>query len=102
MEPRESQKDEVSRTIARIKADALALVCGLIGGVGLFTMTVWLVIKGGPSAGQHLQLLSNFFIGYSVTWAGAFIGLVYGAVTGGLIGWAVGRVYNSVVNTRQK
>lgn len=102
MEPRVSQKDEVSRTIARIKADALALVCGLIGGLGLFVMTVWLVLKGGPQPGQHLQLLSNFFIGYSVTWTGAFVGLVYGAVTGGLIGWAVGRVYNSVVNARQK
>ena len=102
MEPRVSQKDEVSRTIARIKADALALVCGLIGGAGLFTMTVWLVIKSGPDVGQHLQLLSNFFMGYSVTWAGAFVGLAYGAVTGGLIGWAVGRIYNGVVNTRRK
>ncbi len=102
MEPRVRQEDEVSRTIARIKADALALVCGLIGGAGLFTMTAWLVIKDGPQAGQHLQLLSNFFMGYSVTWAGALIGLVYGAVTGGLIGWVVGRIYNSVMNARQK
>lgn len=102
MKPHAKKTDEVSQTLARIKADALALVCGLIGGAGLFTMTVWLVIKGGPDVGQHLQLLSNFFIGYSVTWAGAFVGLAYGAVTGGLTGWAVGRVYNGVVNTRQK
>jgi hypothetical protein len=102
MKPHAKKADEVSQTLARIKADALALVCGLIGGAGLFTMTVWLVIKGGPDVGQHLQLLSNFFIGYSVTWAGAFVGLAYGAVTGGLIGWAVGRIYNGVVDTRQK
>jgi hypothetical protein len=102
MRPHAKQTDEVSQTLARIKADALALVCGLIGGLGLFVMTAWLVLKGGPQPGQHLQLLSNFFIGYSVTWAGAFVGLVYGAVTGGLIGLAVGRIYNSVVNARQK
>lgn len=60
MEPRVSQKDEVSHTLARIKADALALVCGLIGGVGLFTMTVWLVIKGGPSAGSTFSFFPTF------------------------------------------
>jgi len=102
MESRVSQKDEVSRTIARVKADALAFVCGLIGGLGLFVMTVWLVLKGGPQPGQHLQLLSNFFIGYSVTWAGAFVGLLYGVLAGGVAGWLVGRIYNAVVDARKK
>mgnify|MGYP001210811080 FL=1 len=101
MEPRVSQKDEVSRTIARIKADALALVCGLIGGLGLFVMTVWLVLKGGPQPGQHLQLLSQYFIGYTVTWPGAFVGLLYGIVTGGSIGWAISTIYNKLVNIRK-
>lgn len=86
----------------RIKADALALVGAVIGGVGLFAMTVWLVIKGGPQAGQHLQLLSNYFVGYSVTWPGALVGLLYGAMTGGVVGWAVGTIYNKVVNMRQR
>ena len=95
------QNDEVSQTLARIKADALAVVCAVIGGLGLFVMTVWLVIKDGPQAGQHLQLLSNYFIGYSVTWPGAFVGLLYGAMTGGVVGWVIGRVYNGVVNARQ-
>ena len=101
MTPQPRQADEISHTLARIKADALALVCGVMGGLGLFVMTAWLVIKDGPQAGQHLQLLSNYFVGYSVTWPGAFIGLLYGAVTGGLIGWVIGRIYNSVVNTRK-
>lgn len=100
MTPQPRRTDEISQTLARIKADALALVCALIGGVGLFAMTVWLVIKGGPGAGQHLQLLSNYFIGYSVTWPGAFVGLVYGIVAGGVIGWAIGTIYNKVVTLR--
>jgi hypothetical protein len=102
MTPQPRQADEISQTLARIKADALALVCALIGGGGLFAMTVWLVIKDGPQAGQHLQLLSNYFVGYSVTWPGALVGLVYGAITGGVVGWAVGRIYNRVVNARQR
>jgi hypothetical protein len=96
------QKDEISRALARIKTDALALVCASIGGVGLCVMTMWLVIKGGPHTGEHLQLLANYFIGYSVTWPGAFVGLLYGATTGGLVGWAIGRIYNAVVNARQR
>lgn len=102
MNPQSKQTDEISRTLARIKADALAVVCAVIGGVGLFAMTAWLVIKDGQQAGQHLQLLSNYFVGYSVTWPGAFVGLVYGAMTGGAVGWAIGRIYNRVVNVRQR
>ena len=94
--------DEVSQTLARIKADALAVVCAVIGGAGLFAMTMWLVIKDGPQAGQHLQLLSNYFVGYSVTWPGAFLGFLYGAITGGVVGWAIGRIYNGVVNVLQR
>lgn len=101
MTPQPRQTDEISRTLVRIKAGALALVCGLIGGVGLFVMTVWLLIQDGPQAGQHLQLLSNYFVGYTVTWPGAFVGLLYGAMTGGGVGWVIGRIYNGVVNARQ-
>lgn len=101
MKPHEMQTDEISHTLAKIKADALALVCAVLGGAGLFTMTAWLVIKGGPHAGQHLQLLSQYFPGYSVTWWGSLIGLLYGAMTGGVVGWMVGTIYNKVANLRQ-
>ncbi len=96
------QKDEISRVLTRIRTDALALVCAVIGGVGLFVMTAWLVIIGGPHTGAHLQLLSNYFIGYSVTWSGSVVGLFYGALCGGVSGWAIGTIYNQVVNLRQR
>jgi hypothetical protein len=94
------QKDEISRAIARIRTGALAIVCAMMGGVGLFVMTAWLLIKGGSQVGQHLQLLSNYFIGYSVTWWGCIVGLFYGALFGGSIGWAVGTIYNKVIKMR--
>ncbi len=95
------QKEEISRALARIRTGALAIVCAMIGGVGLFVMTAWLLIKDGPHVGQHLQLLSNYFIGYSVTWWGSVVGLFYGALCGGVIGWAIGTIYNKVVGIRQ-
>ena len=101
MTPQSRQTDEISQTLAKIKTEALALVCALLGGAGLFVMTVWLVIKDGPQAGQHLELLSNYFVGYSVTWWGSIVGLFYGVLTGGVAGWAIGRIYNAVVNARR-
>jgi len=98
----QGDKEELSRAFARIRTGALVCVSAMIGGVGLFLITAWLLIKGGPHVGQHLQLLSNYFIGYSVTWWGSVVGLFYGAVVGGIIGWSVSTIYNTVVGVRQK
>jgi hypothetical protein len=92
--------NELGRTVARIQAGVMALVFGLIGGLGMFLMTVWLLIKGGQNVGRHLNLLGYYFIGYSVSWTGSVIGLFYGALVGGLIGWAIGKIYNHIVDIR--
>ena len=97
-----NEAEELSRVAVRIHAGVLAVVCALIGGIGLFGMTAWLLIKGGPNVGMHLQLLRNYFIGYSVSWPGSLIGFFYGAVIGGLIGWTIGKIYNGVAGFRQK
>jgi hypothetical protein len=92
--------NEITRAIVRIQAGVLAVVGALIGGIGLFVMTVWLLIKGGPQVGTHLQLLGQYFLGYSVTWKGSVVGFFYGALTGGIVGWAIGMIYNWVVRLR--
>jgi len=97
-----SENEELSRVVIRIQAGVLAVVCALIGGIGLFGMTVWLLIKGGESVGMHLQLLGNYFIGYTVTWTGSLIGFFYGALFGGVVGWIIGKIYNAVAGFRQK
>ncbi|HKA53941.1 MAG TPA: hypothetical protein VKJ47_09800 [Candidatus Binatia bacterium] len=92
---------EVERAVIKIQAGVLALVGALIGGLGLFVMTAWLLVRGGPQVGAHLQLLGQYFVGYSVTWAGSLVGAFYGALTGGLVGWAVGTLYNGIVGLRR-
>ena len=101
METGQKTKEELSRTVANIQAGVLAFVGGIVGGLGLFIMTAWLLLEGGPQVGSHLQLLSNYFIGYSVTWPGSVIGLLYGALTGGVLGWTIGFIYNKVVGLRR-
>jgi tetrahydromethanopterin S-methyltransferase subunit G len=91
---------EVMRAVARLKAGILGLVFGLIFGIGLFAMTAILLIESGPNAGHHLRLLGNYFVGYTVTWKGAFIGFLWAFATGALIGWSIGIIYNRIVGIR--
>jgi protoporphyrinogen oxidase len=87
---------------AKVDRTALGLSVGSVTGLTLFLMTVVLVLKGGPTVGPHLQLLAQFFPGYSVTAAGSVIGLLYGYFTGFAAGWgmAVFRNFASFVAVR--
>ncbi|MBW8041910.1 MAG: hypothetical protein FVQ85_18185 [Planctomycetes bacterium] len=92
---------EVWRAVARLKAGILGLVFGSIFGIGLFAMTAILLIENGPNTGYHLRLLSNYFIGYNVTWKGAFIGFLWAFALGAMIGWSIGFIYNRIANQKR-
>src|SRR5262245_26305184 len=91
---------ELMRSVMRLHAGVLDLVGGILGGALVFAMTAWLLIKGGPTVGPHLQLLSQYFYGYSVSWLGAAVGFLYGALIGTVVGWTIGAVYNVVAGLR--
>ena len=93
--------DELGKTVARIQTKVLAFVFALIAGLGIFFMTAWLLIKGGERVGAHLNLLGQYFIGYSVTWKGSIVGFCYGSFIGGIVGWAIGTIYNKIVYMRR-
>lgn len=92
----------IGRAIARLRASVMAVVFAMLGGGVLFLATAVLVVNAteGMPVGPTLSLLNNYFPGYSVTWPGAFIGLVYGAIVGGAAGYLLSYVYNLVVETR--
>ena len=102
MAENEEKKYEIEYSIAKIQAKILATILAAIFGLGVFAMTVWLLIKDGPNVGIHLRLLGEYFWGYTVSWTGSFVGLFYGAVVGWIIGWAIGFIYNRVVQIRNK
>jgi hypothetical protein len=83
-----------------LNAKALGLVLGLLFGLGIFIATNWLVIKGGEPVGAHLRLLSQYFIGYRVSFLGSFIGFAYGFAVGTLSGALIGWIYNKIVAFR--
>lgn len=93
----QNQDEELlRRVVVRLSGNILGLVFGVILGLMIFVATNWLVLKGGPVVGPHLSLLSQFFIGYSVTFIGSLVGMLYGFVGGYLAGLFIAWVYNSI------
>ena len=82
---------------AKVLGFTLVVICGL----GVFVATNWLVIKGGERVGPHLILLSQYFIGYKVTFLGRFIGAAYGFALGTICGALMGWIYNKIAAIRQ-
>jgi tetrahydromethanopterin S-methyltransferase subunit G len=97
-----SEEEALSRAVIRLSGSILGITLGLIVGLLLFVATNWLVLKGGENVGQHLMLLSQFFPGYRVTFAGSCLGLVYGFLTGFAAGWIIAMIYNRVVAWRSR
>ena len=83
-----------------LNAKILGLSLGLLFGLGIFIATNWLVLKGGNVVGPHLQLLSQYFIGYRVSFFGSLIGFVYGFAVGTLSGSLIGWIYNRITKFR--
>jgi hypothetical protein len=86
----------IQEGILALNARAWGISFGLLAGGALFLATNFLVIKGGVQVGQHLKLLSAFFPGYGVSFAGSLIGFVYAFVCGWALGRVVGAVYNKL------
>lgn len=87
-----------------INSKVFGLESGLILGLLIFFATNYIVIKGGhatPSGdyaiGPHLGLLSQFFVGYTISFLGSIIGFVYGFVLGVFSGVMLGWIYNNFV-----
>ena len=96
------EEEILFRSVRRISSHILGLTLGSVTGIGLFAATLWLVAKGGYPVGPHLSLLGQFFPGYSVTFGGSLVGLLYGFSIGFASGWCVGFVYNSVLRLRKR
>ena len=70
----------------RLDVKAFALTCGIMWGLAVMLATLWLIVSG--SGGTFMRYLDNFYIGYSFSVVGAFIGAIWGFVDG-LIGGAI-------------
>jgi hypothetical protein len=108
MDNAKNLEEIVVTRLLRLNATLQGIVSGILFGLVIFAATNWLVIKGGPIGpegeaiiGPHLSLLSQFFIGYRVTFFGSLIGFAYGFVSGFLVGYFIAWVHNCVADLRE-
>jgi hypothetical protein len=87
--------------VLRLNAKAFGLALGLICGLAIFLATNWLVIKGGHPVGPHLSLLSQYFLGYRVSFLGSLVGFAYGFALGTLSGAFISWIYNRLTFFRK-
>lgn len=91
-----SPEEKLFSGVLLLNAKVVGLALGLIFGLGIFVATNWLIIKGGDRVGPHLILLSQYFIGYKVTFLGSLIGATYGFALGTICGALIGWIYNKI------
>ncbi len=95
--PEEELPSPLLLAFAPIHRTAMGVAGGVVCGGLLFLMTLFLVVKGGYPIGPNLALLGQFLFGYTVTFPGAFIGLLWGFGVGFLLGWGFAVVRNAIV-----
>jgi hypothetical protein len=107
-----AQNDPEARlrsAVIQLNIRAIGLTLGLVFGLGIFFATNWLVLAGGhvdeqgqQIIGPNLALLSQFFLGYRVSFLGSLIGFAYGFALGTLTGSAIGFIYNKMSSLRNR
>ncbi len=78
----------------KLSPRAFGLACGILWGAAILVATIWTIIQGG---GNTLGLLGKFYVGYSVSWGGAIIGLIWGFIDGFIFGWIFAWLYNKLI-----
>jgi hypothetical protein len=84
----------LSSSLARIDKLGFATALGSISGLIIFIITLLSVIKDDEVTTHGLNLLNQYFYGYTVSVKGAFIGLAYSFFWGFLFGWLFAYIRN--------
>lgn len=90
----ETVQEAFTYAFPKLDPVAFGVAFGVVTGLALFAVTLFLVLKGGNVVGPNLGLLNQFLFGYSVTLAGAFVGLAYGFGIGLLGGFGTALLRN--------
>jgi len=87
----------IVESLAKIDGLALGIALGILCGIGILLATNILILKGGDVIGPTLALLSQYFVGFEVSFTGSIVGLIYGFIAGFVTGWLIALLRNIVV-----
>lgn len=94
--PANSLPEELALAFQPLHKRALGMAVGLATGLLCFAATAIVLLRPGTPA-PGLAILNEYFYGYTVTWAGAFIALAWGFVTGFVAGWFSAFMRNFII-----
>jgi hypothetical protein len=81
----------------KLNVRAFALTCALVGGLGLFLITWWIILFEGATG--DVTFIGRVYRGYNVSATGSIIGLAW-AFLDGLIGGAIFAWCYNLITTR--
>jgi hypothetical protein len=86
----------LDRMFPRVHRSALGMAIGLTAGASIWLLTALALVLRA----EHLplSLLNQYFYGYDVTWAGAFVGFTWGLAAGFIGGWLLGFIHDVTLN----
>jgi protoporphyrinogen oxidase len=87
----------VIKAFSRIDKLGFATGIGTVSGLLVLLATIWMNFAGGEMVSPTIHLLNQYFLGYSVTVKGAFVGMGYSFVWGFLFGWLFAYLRNLFV-----
>ncbi len=82
----------------KLSKRALGFSLGLFWGFAVLITTWWLLILG--SNGSTITKLHKFYPGYTFSWFGGIVGLLWGFVDGFICGVIIAWLYNLFVKSR--
>jgi hypothetical protein len=91
--------DAVALAFAPAHKRAMGIAVGTAGALTCFLLTAIPLLAGRPAA-LELELLSQYFSGYDVTWRGAVIGAAWAGFTGFVMGWFFAFLRNALLAFR--
>ena len=86
----------VMRAFAPMHKRAFGLAVGITAGLAIFCLTAFHVALR-PEEALSIELLAQYFFGYTVTWQGALIGAWWAFVAGFVGGWFLAFLRNLAV-----
>jgi protoporphyrinogen oxidase len=91
-------QEALGQVFAKYDPVALGTAVGSVAGALIFMATAILLVMGGDVVGPTLSLLGNYFLGYEISWPGAFLGLLEAGVGGFAFGYALASMINRVIS----
>ncbi|HUU50356.1 MAG TPA: bacteriophage holin [Nitrospinota bacterium] len=80
----------------KLNIKAFGLACGIIWGLGLFSLTWWIMAFSGATG--ETTLIGRLYIGYRISPVGSIIGLVWASLDGLIGGLIFAWLYNLITS----